>query len=78
MTNTNDITYIGVDIAKLKFDICLHNGNFSSCVYESLFTDIMHKNKQVRFCGRDKCPYNPLKLRKTLFFENYKVFYELF
>ncbi len=35
MTNTNDITYIGVDIAKLKFDICLHNGNFSNCVYES-------------------------------------------
>ncbi|MFA6195640.1 MAG: transposase [Sulfurimonas sp.] len=35
MTNINDITYIGVDIAKLKFDICLHNGNYSNCVYES-------------------------------------------
>ena len=30
-----DITYIGVDIARSKFDICLYNGNFSNCVYES-------------------------------------------
>ncbi|MDO8454094.1 MAG: transposase [Sulfurimonas sp.] len=39
MTNINDITYIGVDIAKLKFDVCLHNGNFSNCVYESYSND---------------------------------------
>lgn len=31
----NDITYIGVDIAKSKFDICVYSGNFSNCVYES-------------------------------------------
>ena len=37
---TNVITYIGVDIAKLKFDICVYNGNFSSCVYESYTNDI--------------------------------------
>ena len=24
----NDISYIGIDIAKDKFDICLHNGNY--------------------------------------------------
>ena len=35
MTNIDDITYIGVDIAKIKFDVCINNGNFSNCVYES-------------------------------------------
>ncbi len=35
MANINDISHIGVDIAKDKFDICLNNGNFSSCVYQS-------------------------------------------
>ena len=38
MTNKN-ITYIGVDIAKSKFDICIYNGNFSSCVYHSFTND---------------------------------------
>ena len=32
---SNDITYIGVDIAKDKFDICIYNGSSSSCVYET-------------------------------------------
>lgn len=40
MTNTVVITYIGVDIAKLKFDVCINNGNFSSCVYKSYSNDL--------------------------------------
>jgi len=40
MTNTNDILFIGVDIAKLKFDICIYNGNFSSCEYETFSNDL--------------------------------------
>jgi len=36
----NDISYIGVDIAKDKFDICLHNGDFSNCVYDSFTNDL--------------------------------------
>jgi len=35
MNELTNISYIGVDIAKNKFDICVFNGNFSSCVYES-------------------------------------------
>ncbi len=35
MTNINDITYIGVDIAKDKIDICINNGNSSGHVYSS-------------------------------------------
>jgi len=37
---TKHISYIGVDIAKSKFDICLYSGNFSSCVYESFTNDL--------------------------------------
>jgi transposase len=40
MNITNKITYIGVDIAKSKFDICIYNGNFSSCVYQSYSNDL--------------------------------------
>jgi transposase len=36
----NNVSYIGVDIAKSKFDICLFNGNFSNCVYESFSNDM--------------------------------------
>jgi len=36
----NDISYIGVDIAKSKFDVCLYNGNFSNCVYASFTNDL--------------------------------------
>lgn len=35
MTHLNVISYIGVDIAKEKFDICLYDSNFSNCVYSS-------------------------------------------
>jgi len=40
MNNINEVTYIGVDIAKSKFDICIYNGNFSSCVYQSYSNDL--------------------------------------
>ena len=40
MTNTNDISYIGVDIAKDKLDICLHDGNYSNCVYDSFSNNL--------------------------------------
>ncbi len=40
MDNIHEISYIGVDIAKSKFEICLYNGNFSSCVYDSYINDI--------------------------------------
>lgn len=40
MNDTSDITYIGVDIAKLKFDICINNGDFSDCVYNSYDNNI--------------------------------------
>ena len=40
MTNISDISYIGVDIAKKTFDICLHDGNYSSCVYQSYSNDL--------------------------------------
>lgn len=35
-----NISYIGVDIAKSKFDICLYNGNYSSCAYYSYSNDL--------------------------------------
>ncbi len=40
MTKVNDITYIGVDMAKSKFDICINNGDFSSSVYNSYSNDL--------------------------------------
>ena len=40
MTNINDISYIGIDIAKSKFDICLYSGNYSDCVYQSYTNDL--------------------------------------
>ena len=36
----NNITYIGVDIAKEKFDICIYDSNFSSSVYETYSNNI--------------------------------------
>ena len=45
---------------------------------KSLLFDVTHLDERVRLSGRDRCPYNPLKLRKTMFFENCKVFYTLF
>jgi len=40
MNDLNFISYIGVDIAKAKFDICLYDSNLSSCVYNSYTNDI--------------------------------------
>lgn len=40
MTKINDISYIGVDIAKDKFDVCIYNGNYSDCVYKSYSNDL--------------------------------------
>ncbi|WP_324171723.1 IS110 family transposase [Sulfurimonas sp.] len=40
MLNKDNITLVGVDIAKSKFDICIYNGNFSSCKYESYSNDL--------------------------------------
>lgn len=40
MTNINDISYIGVDIAKDKFDICLNNGDYSNSVYDSFSNNL--------------------------------------
>ena len=37
---SNDITYIGVDIAKEKFDICVYSGSSSSLVYETYSNDL--------------------------------------
>jgi len=35
MAKINDISYIGIDIAKDKFDVCLYNGKYANCVYQS-------------------------------------------
>lgn len=35
MSKINDISYIGIDIAKSKFDVCVFNGNYANCVYNS-------------------------------------------
>ncbi len=40
MTNKDDISYIGIDIAKDKLDVCLHDGNYSDCVYQSYTNDL--------------------------------------
>jgi len=40
MNEQKFISYIGVDIAKKKFDVCLYDGNFSSCVYKSFTNDL--------------------------------------
>ena len=40
MSDIQEITYIGVDIAKSKFDICVYSGNFSSCIYKSFTNDL--------------------------------------
>jgi hypothetical protein len=32
-----------------------------------LLTVVTHQNKLVRFGGREKCPYNPLKLLRQLY-----------
>ena len=40
MPNIHDISFIGVDIAKNKLDICVYNGNFSSCEYNSYSNDL--------------------------------------
>ncbi|WP_373002200.1 transposase [Sulfurimonas sp.] len=29
------ITYVGIDMAKSKFDICIYDGDFSNCIYET-------------------------------------------
>ncbi|WP_294963955.1 transposase [Sulfurimonas sp.] len=29
------ITYVGIDMAKNKFDICIYDGDFSNCIYET-------------------------------------------
>jgi len=39
MNKINDVVYIGVDIAKDKFDTCTYNGDFSNCVYHSFPND---------------------------------------
>ena len=40
MNDSKNFRYIGVDIAKSKFDVCLYDGNFSSCVYNSYTNDL--------------------------------------
>jgi hypothetical protein len=42
---------------------------FNGIVVPLIF-NVTHQNEYIRFDGRDKCPYNPLKLQKTMFFEN--------
>jgi len=40
MNDLTNIRYIGVDIAKEKFDVCLYDGNFSSCVYKTCLNNL--------------------------------------
>jgi transposase len=37
---SKQISYIGIDIAKLKFDVCFHNGDYASCIFDSFSNDL--------------------------------------
>ncbi len=49
------VTYVGIDMAKSKFDICIYDGDFSNCIYESYlnnndgFSELLSYLKSVNY-----------------------------